>query len=270
MPPRRTPATEPGYLRIADDVRIQIETGVLAPGDDVPSLAELQRSYKVSQAVARQAIASLRSQGLISGGQGKRATVRAPRIRVTRSNRQHHEEKRRVHLPEDERRNHGPLEDTTGLSLHNDGVTLHATYSEVTADRRNPEFAEGTPLLRREYETVNADGRRLAWSASWIPLDLARKNPALLDESNEPWPGAIQHQLHTVGVEVGEVTDTITARPPTTVEVEQWGMAPGEPLLEGRDVMRDIDGRIVATSYSQYPADSTAMEFVTPLERHRR
>lgn len=264
-PPERTPFLGPAYLRIADDLRIQIETGVLGPGDEIPSLAKISTTYKVSQAVARQAVALLRSQGLITSGQGKRPAVRAPRVRVTRSNRQHHEEKRRVTWPEAERRKHGPLEDTTGMSI--DQTTLHVTYTRVKADATLPEFPEGTEVLRREYENVDGNGRRIAWSQSWLPVALIESNPALFDSSNEPWPGSVQHQLHTVGIEVAEVVDTITARAPSTVEAEKWGMAPGEPLIVGRDVMTDTEGRVVAVSDSQYPADSTALEFVTPLPR---
>lgn len=263
--PRRTPTHGPAYLRIADDLRIDIEKGVLSPGEALPSLAAISGSYKVSQAVARQAIALLATQGLIVTGQGKRPTVRAPRTRVTRSNQQHHEEKRRVTWSEEERRKNGPLEDTTGISLEK--AALSVEYTQVQADASVPEYPAGTRLLRREYETLSPEKRRIAWSVSWIPVEYLEPNPALLDSGNEPWPGSTQHQLHTVGVEVAEVVDMITARAPSTVEAEQWDMAPGEPLIVGRDRMTDTEGRVVSVSLSQYPADSTQLEFVTPLER---
>lgn len=262
--PERTPVEGHRYLRIADDLRIQIETGNLAAGDQLPSLADIARSYGVSPAVARQAISLLSAQGLILKGQGKRPTVRGARIRVTRSNRQHHEEKRRVTWSEKDRRKAGPLEDTTGIRL--DQAALHVEYSQVQADGTVPEYAAGTRLLRREYETRDPTGQRIAWSVSWSPVEYLEPNPATLDSSNEPWPGSLQHQLHTVGIEVAEVVDTITARAPTTVEAAKWGMSPGEPIIIGRDVMTDTTGRIVSVSLSQYPADSTQLEFVTPLE----
>lgn len=263
--PRRTPIQGPAYLRIADDIRIDIERGVLSPGDALPSLAAISDTYKVSGAVARQAIALLASQGLIVTGQGKRPTVRIPRTRVTRSNRHHHEEKRRVTWSEEDRRKNGPLEDTTGISL--DTATLSVEYTRVEADDSVPEYPAGMPLLRREYETLSAEGRRIAWSVSWLPVEYLETNPALLDSSNEPWPGSTQHQLHTVNIEVAEVVDMITARAPSTVEAERWDMAPGEPLIVGRDRMIDTDGRVVSVSTSQYPADSTQLEFITPLGR---
>lgn len=266
--PERTPTRAPAYLRIADDLRIQIETGDLSPGDHVPSLSELTTHYGVSQAVARQAISLLRSQALITTGQGRRPTVRGPRVRISTSNLKHLEDKRRVTWPIEKRRAHGPLEDTTGLSVHD--MVFSADYSRVLADDEIPEFPVETPLLRREYETKDKEGRRLARSTSWLPIALIESNPDLLEASNEPWPGSTQHQLHTVGIEVAEIVATVTARAPTTVEAEAWGLLPGEPLLIGRSVMHDTEGRVVCCSQVQYPADSTQLEFVTPLPKQAR
>ncbi|MFC8797265.1 GntR family transcriptional regulator [Promicromonospora sp. NPDC057138] len=263
--PERTPAEQHGYIQIADDLRLQIQNGELAAGDELPSLSELVQKYGAGQQTARRAISVLQAQGLITSSQGKRPVVRGSRTRVTRSNRQHHLEKERIRLPEEERRVQGPLEDTTGISLHD--ATLNVTYREVVADESTPEFETGTPLLRREYETTGKRGNRIAWSVSWIPLAFISSNPDLLDSSNEPWPGSTQHQFSTVGIEIAEVVDTITARAPDTVEAARWGMSPGEPLLVGRDLMRDTQDRVVCVSLSQYPADSTQMEFVTPLPK---
>jgi GntR family transcriptional regulator len=88
----------------------------------------------------------------------------------------------------------------------------------------------------------------------------------LLDERNEPWPGGTQHQLSTVGIEIMTMIDEVTARMPTTVEVQMWGLPDGVPLIFCRRISLDADGRVVEVSDADYPADRTELHFVTPLK----
>ncbi|GAA1565465.1 hypothetical protein GCM10009678_55640 [Actinomadura kijaniata] len=66
----------PGYLQIADDLRQQIRDGRLAPGDALPSIAQLTRDYDASTGVVKSAISVLRTEGLVIGQQGKGVFVR--------------------------------------------------------------------------------------------------------------------------------------------------------------------------------------------------
>ena len=69
---------EPSYRLIAADLRRKIESGDLAPGDAVPSEAELTAQYGVSRGTTRQAFLELQAAGLIDAVQGKGRFVRAP------------------------------------------------------------------------------------------------------------------------------------------------------------------------------------------------
>ncbi|XVQ16368.1 GntR family transcriptional regulator (plasmid) [Spirillospora sp. CA-255316] len=69
-------------LRIADDIRAQIESGTLRPGDRLPGLPDLASRYSVSLVTARHALARLRQEGLIMSQQGKGNFVREkPQVR---------------------------------------------------------------------------------------------------------------------------------------------------------------------------------------------
>jgi DNA-binding GntR family transcriptional regulator len=68
--PTGTTATA-GYRRIAEDLRCQISSGELAPGQRVPSEAELMRRYGVSRGTARQGLALLEAAGLVRAVHGK-------------------------------------------------------------------------------------------------------------------------------------------------------------------------------------------------------
>lgn len=265
---QRTPSAAPRYLQIADDLRIAIEAGALAPGDQLPSLQALAEQYGVSVAVARQAIQLLRSQALITTASGKPATVREARARSVYSNKAHWEKRERAKWPEAKRRNHGTIEDEIGLSIRDLG--LNVDYQRVPADaRETPEWPAGTELLRREYETTK-EGRRIARTLSYIPVYLIEGNPDLFESANEPWPGGIHHQLSTVGVLFGRFEDTVTVHVPTTVEIEKWGLSPGEALIEMRSVgwsEDDLEGQPAFVNRIWYPAETTALKFITDVPR---
>jgi DNA-binding transcriptional regulator YhcF (GntR family) len=61
----------PAYIQVAADLRSQIESGKLRPGDKLLSSAELRAKYAVSNTVIRDAVNELRRAGFIVGQQGK-------------------------------------------------------------------------------------------------------------------------------------------------------------------------------------------------------
>ncbi|MGK5742016.1 GntR family transcriptional regulator [Micromonospora sp. URMC 103] len=61
---------KPKWLQLADHIREQIASGELAPGDKLPSTAQLCQQHGVSAIVVRQAIFALRTEGLVEGVQG--------------------------------------------------------------------------------------------------------------------------------------------------------------------------------------------------------
>ncbi len=63
------------HLTIADELRRRIRAGELPVGSPMPSESELCREFSASRGPVRQALAALRTEGLIGGGQGRRAVV---------------------------------------------------------------------------------------------------------------------------------------------------------------------------------------------------
>lgn len=61
----------PLYVRIASDIREQIRSGTLKPGDRLPSTRELQERYGAGTTAVRNAMLVLRSEGLVEGHQGR-------------------------------------------------------------------------------------------------------------------------------------------------------------------------------------------------------
>ncbi|MBG6064155.1 MULTISPECIES: winged helix-turn-helix domain-containing protein [Micromonospora] len=61
---------KPKWERLADHIRGQIESGELAPGDQLPSTVQLKAQHGVSTTVVRQAILVLQTQGWVQGVHG--------------------------------------------------------------------------------------------------------------------------------------------------------------------------------------------------------
>jgi GntR family transcriptional regulator len=268
MEPRTTAVQPPISLQIADDIRIQIERGDLKPGDSLPTLADLCDRWSCSMSAARQAIALLKAQGLISAGRGKAPIVRIPPRKVVRSSERHQVEKDLALLSETERAELGEAETNLNMSIADQQFSSH--YDVVPAGDDLAKVFDIDPaaqVLRRRYEARDRrTGLYLSYSVAYLPVALIASNPALMDERNEPWPGGTQHQLSTVGIEIMSMTDEVTARMPTTVEVQEWGLPDGVPLLFCRRISYDAEGRVVETSDADYPADRTELHFATPLK----
>ena len=63
------------HLKITNHLKDRIYSGNLAPGDQLPSEAELCEKFATSRGPVRQAMATLRSEGIISSGRGRRSVV---------------------------------------------------------------------------------------------------------------------------------------------------------------------------------------------------
>ena len=74
----------PPYLQVADQLRQQIATGDLQPGQQLPSTRELANTYDIAPMTAQNAVRVLREQGLVVPQQGRGVFVHqgaAARIR---------------------------------------------------------------------------------------------------------------------------------------------------------------------------------------------
>jgi DNA-binding FadR family transcriptional regulator len=66
------------FRQLADLLRARIESGTLAPGESLPSEVQLAREHGVSRTTVRQAIAQLRTEGLVVVERPRGTFVRVP------------------------------------------------------------------------------------------------------------------------------------------------------------------------------------------------
>ncbi|MFG2826365.1 GntR family transcriptional regulator [Streptomyces sp. NPDC048434] len=257
------------YERIADELREAIRAGELRPGDKLPAESKLAERFRRSVPTIREALRSLRDEGLIEKHHGRGNFVRRQRTSTLRTNLRHQWEKGRARQPLAERAQTGATEHETGLEV--DDLVFRVSYRETTADQGLAEafgLPEGTTLLERSYRTrYAAESAPFSLVTSYLVHDLIATNPDLLDTAKEPWPGGSQSQLYTVGIELDRVEERVTARPPTPEEAEELELPPGTSVLVLRKTSIDINDRVVDVSHVILPGDRTEMLFTTPLER---
>lgn len=260
----------PRWRQLADELAAQIANGTYAPGEPLPQIRELVEEGKGSKALVSQAYKALESEGLVIGRRGQGTFVRRRRRRVRRESQARYQwEKDRARATEEERSSTGATEFDTGLTLPD--LTFHSRYSAVEAPAdiaKRFGVPDKTLMLRRRYWTTSKDeDAPLSLIHSWLVHEVAARNPELLREDREPWPGGTMHQLLTIGIEVDQITDEISARPPTADEMDTLDLDPGPPVLLLRKTSVDVSGNVVEFSEVALPADRTEMAYTVKLER---
>ncbi|MGC8778569.1 MAG: GntR family transcriptional regulator, partial [Candidatus Caldatribacteriaceae bacterium] len=71
----------PLYQQLKNILKGQILSGILKPGDQIPSETDLSRIYGVSQITVRQAVKSLVEEGFLYRKQGRGTFVASPKLR---------------------------------------------------------------------------------------------------------------------------------------------------------------------------------------------
>ena len=65
----------PLYLQLKNKIQKEIRSGMLKPGDKIPSEAQMQKEYNVSRVTIRNALSELEVEGYIMKVQGKGSFV---------------------------------------------------------------------------------------------------------------------------------------------------------------------------------------------------
>lgn len=258
----------PRYQLVANELSRRILDGSLSPGSILPSEAELSQEFDLSRGSVRAAIRELVNAGMVEVQRGRGAFVRIPRTKVRREPTSRYVwEKEQAMTPPEQRGSVSITDYDAGLS-HTD-VEDTAVYDSVPADldlATRFQVPPGTRLLRRQYRhRPHHEQHPLSLITSYQPWDQAARNPELLDQTKEPWPGGTIHQLSTIDIEVMKFTDEISARPPTIQEAEELGMPEGTAVFVIRKVALDAADNVVDVTDAVLPADRHELVYEIPL-----
>lgn len=247
-----TPSGVPVHARIADDLRSAIRSGELQDGDRLPGENVLMERYGVARMTARQALATLRYEGLAVSRKGSGVFVR-----LFTPIRRHGSRRLARSL-------WGEGGNIWGSGFEDRAVTVdHMRIDRVDADEELAELfgiAEGTKLLRRSRRYV-VDDRPVQQATSFLPLDLVEGTQITKPNTG---PGGVFARLAELGQAPAEFSETLTARMPTPEETAELELPPGTPVLAIARLAVTAEGRVVEVTRMLLDASCHVLRYDFP------
>jgi GntR family transcriptional regulator len=243
--------TQPMYQQIADDLRKQIESGTLQPGQQLPTEIQLRDEYNnASRNTVRDAIKRLVSLGLVESrpGSGTFVTQKIdPFITV---------------LTQDPDTGYGGGEGATYLSevskvprtpRHGDvRVELKPAPEEIALRLR---ITPGDQVILRHQQRF-IDYTPWSLQTSFFPMDFVTsgKAPRLLMAEDIP-EGTVHYLETAMDIKQASYRDWITARAPDDNEQRFFGIAHDSMVFEIFRSAFDQHGNAFRVTTTVFPAD---------------
>ena len=241
----------PMYRQIAEDLREQIESGQLEPGQQLLTEIELRERYGASRNTVRDAIKLLTALGLVETRPGQGTFVpKAIDPFVT------------------------TLSGDPGTGV---GGDEGASYlSEVSEQNRKPTFsplqveiqeasddvaaglwvAKGTEVISRHLRRF-IDGTPWSMQTSYYPMEFADRGAERLRSARNIDEGTVQYLADTLRIHQVSYRDWITVRAPNPTE-EDFFKLPSDGRVAMYEIFRsafDGNGVPMRLSITVYPAD---------------
>jgi GntR family transcriptional regulator len=239
---------------MADSLRADITAGRLSDGEQLPSERTLMEMFGAARGTVRQAVATLREQGLIDTEHGRGAFVRRKpplrRVAHDRFARANRERGKAAFLAEAEVEGVQPSVDSVS-------VTTEVASAEVAVALG---VEEGAQVLVRRRRYLS-DEEPVETATSYLPLDLAEGTP-IADEN--PGPGGLYARLEDSGHRLERFTEEVATRMPLPDELATLQMRPGTPIFTLRRVAYDEGGRAVEVCDTVMAGDRFVLSYELP------
>jgi GntR family transcriptional regulator len=212
------------WQSVADNLRDEISSGRLKPGDPVPTEDALREEWDLSRTTIRRALMQLIAEGLITEGRGRQGRQVADRrpllFDAVRS-------ESRAHLAE--RRGLGT--DAYVTSAHEQGHSAGQDLRVAVEDDPGMAMRLGRPagesvIVRRRVRYL--DGRPNDLNDTFYPWDIA--HGTLIEQPADVAIGTIA-LMEEMGYVQVRYTDEVEARMPSPDETRELRMPAGVPLL---------------------------------------
>lgn len=212
----------PLQVRVADDIRMAIETGTYLPGDRLPTLDAIAEANLCSLAAARGAVDLLRNQGLVVTHQGRGTFVRErPKAR------RHGMDRYAGHVWRGGQAILTAEAAGQGLSA---GQLIRelAEVSAPDAVSSRLNIPPQTPVWVRRRTTM-VDGRPNQLADSYYELDVVA-GTKIMDEDTGPGGGFAR--LEEAGYPLTEIHEEWVPRMPNGPESSALRLPPGTPVVD--------------------------------------
>jgi GntR family transcriptional regulator len=243
---------DPIYRQIADDLRHQIETGELRPGEQLKTEIELREKYNASRNTIRDAIKLLTTRGLIETRPGQGTFVVETIVpfvtTLTGNPRSTSGGEGGTYTQEVTARRRRPSHTNPEVGIHEAGRAASATDELL--------LPEGTLVVSRHQQRFIDD---IPWSlqTSFYPMSLVERGANKLIQAGDISEGTVVYLGEALGIKQAGYRVTITVRAPDKVEAGFFRLPDDGRIsvVETRLTAFDGEGTPVRLTVSVYPAD---------------
>lgn len=250
-------SSRPLFEQLASQLRDAIRSGELAPGEQIPSAADLQESYECSRWVAVRAVDLLKSEGFVLTAKGRGTFVREQPLVVYNTPTRHLREQRPAGMR--------PFQAECAAQ------GLEGKQLVTEAGLRVPP-ARVAALLGLTGEHDEAVMRRAMLTAndvpiaivdSYFPLSIAQGTR--LQEATLIEGGNHAYLSDELGVVLHRLTESVRAREATTSEAEMLALRTGEWVLEKLRVALDVHDEVVQVGVWAMAGDRNVIVMDMPV-----
>jgi GntR family transcriptional regulator len=239
--PGRTPISQ----RIAAELRADIRSGVLGPGQPLPSERDLIDKYGTSKSTASKVIGLLLAEGLVTTEFGKGTYVRRrPPLRRVSAARRHAEH----------RSSGKPIFDTEAIGQGQVPTRQMLAIGRAEVPPYAAAWLKTQPgeqaVIRKRLQLL--DGEPAVVSTSYYPLWLAAGTRLELPGALPEGPDAL---IETLGHRFSRGIEVFRVRMPTQEESALLHLPPGTPVVLMWDVDYDEQGRALQAAEDIYAGD---------------
>ena len=230
----------PLYSQLVSIVKRNITAGTLAPGELLPSEAELCKTFNVSRSTVRQAIGSLETEGLVVRKQGRGTFVAEPKMR---------------------RKTENVYSFTSEISSM--GLTPSSTLVEFEVMEPTPDITRVLELSTQDTAVYrftrirNVDGEPLILETSFYPPYIYPKLTRELLRTH-----SFYSLLYEVGIAPASAVDSYEAVVLGREEAEMLGCKPGSCAFSVQRRTRTETGMIYEYTQSLIRADRVTLDIV--------
>ncbi|TMR39689.1 GntR family transcriptional regulator [Nonomuraea zeae] len=254
LPAIDSASDRPVFKQIADHVRDAINSGKLAPGDKVPSEAQLIEHYGVARMTVRNALQLVQSEGLTVAEHGRGVFVRrnppVRRLASDRFARRHREQGKAAFIAETEGAGGKPAVDS-----------IRVTEEDASADvqKRLGLQDDVRVVVRSRRYLIN--GRPVETATSYVPAAIARDTQIAQPDSG---PGGIYARLEELGYRLDHFDEEIRSRMPLRDEITALKLPPGVPVFHLIRTAFAQDGRAVEVCDTVMSSDAYVLSYQLP------
>jgi GntR family transcriptional regulator len=239
------------YRQIAEDLRAQIESGVLGPGQQLRTELELRDRYGASRNTVRDAIKWLTNLGLVETkpGQGTFVIQKIDPFVTTLTGDPRTGwggDEGAVYLSEVSKQNRMPTSSPLQVEIQEASEYISVAFG----------IPKGTEVISR-HERRFIDSTPWSMQTSYYPMDFADRGAEKLRSARNIEDGTVRYLADTLGIRQVGYRDSITVRAPNATEADFFKL-PSDgriPMYEISRTAFDGNGQPLRLTVTVYPAD---------------